>query len=134
MGLQKQIREDMVAAMKSKDRKTVDLLRVVAGEFGREMNNGIELQDDQVTAILKRMERDAKVMGNLNEVEILGKYLPTMLGKEQIKTIIGGIIHKNEYSGMQDMGRVMSTIKTHPMKSQIDGKLASEITKALLTQ
>ena len=133
MGLQTQIREDMVAAMKSKDRETVSLLRVVAGEFGREMNNGIELQDDQVTAILKRMKKDAIIMSNLNEVEILNKYLPTMLDKEQVKTIIGGIIHKNEYSGMQDMGRVMSTIKTHPMKSQIDGKLASSITKELLT-
>lgn len=134
MSLQSQIREDMVAAMKTGNNEVRDFLRVVAGEFGREMNNGIELQDERVIVILKRMEKDAKLMGNLNEVEILDKYLPNLLHKEQIKTIIGGIIHKNQYSGMQDMGRVMSTIKTHPMKSQIDGKLASEITRELLTQ
>jgi len=134
MSLQSQIRNDMVAAMKSRDRDTVDLLRVVAGEFGREMNNGIELHDDQVIAILKRMTKDAKVMGNHGEVEILKKYLPEMLGENQIKTIVAGIVQKNSYSGMQDMGKVMGTIKNHPMSDMIDGKLASVITKELLTQ
>jgi len=154
MSLQSQIRNDMVAAMKSRDKNTVELLRVVAGEFGREMNNGIELQDDQVTAILKRMKKDAIIMGNLNEVEILNKYLPTILGETQIKTIVGGIIQKNGYSGMQNMGKVMGTLKTqkngysgmqnmgkvmgtlktHPMSAQIDNKIASRITKELLTQ
>jgi len=134
MSLQSQIRNDMVAAMKSRDKNTVELLRVVAGEFGREMNNGIELQDDQVTAILKRMKKDAIIMGNLNEVEILNKYLPTILGETQIKTIVGGIIQKNGYSGMQNMGKVMGTLKTHPMSAQIDNKIASRITKDLLTQ
>ncbi|MHA1171055.1 MAG: GatB/YqeY domain-containing protein, partial [Candidatus Heimdallarchaeota archaeon] len=92
------------------------------------------LQDDQVTAILKRMKKDAIIMGNLNEVEILNKYLPTILGETQIKTIVGGIIQKNGYSGMQNMGKVMGTLKTHPMSAQIDNKIASRITKDLLTQ
>ena len=134
MSLQKRIREDMVNAMKTRDTEVVSLLRVVAGEFGREMNNGIELQDDQVVAILKRMVKDAKVMGNHGEVEILKKYIPEMLGESQIKTIVAGIIKKNSYSGMQDMGKVMGTIKNHPMGDIIDGKVASVITKELLTQ
>ena len=134
MSLQSQIREDMVAAMKSRDTDVVSLLRVVAGEFGREMNNGIELHDDQVLAILKRMVKDAKVMGNHGEVEILKKYLPEMLGETQIKTIVAGIIQKNSYSSMQDMGKVMGTIKNHPMGDMIDGKIASQITKELLTK
>ena len=134
MGLQKQIREDMVAAMKNRDTEIVSLLRVVAGEFGREMKSSKELSDDEAIKVIRRMSENAKELNNLNEVEILGKYLPVMLGDTQIKTIISGIIHKNQYSGMQDMGKVMSTIKTHPMKPQIDGKLASNITRELLTQ
>ena len=134
MSLQSQIRNDMVAAMKNRDRDTVDLLRVVAGEFGREMNNGIELQDDQVVAILKRMVKDAKTMGNHGEVEILDKYLPSMLEETQIKTIVAGIIQKNGYSGIQNMGKVMGTLKNHPMTAQIDNKIASRFTKELLTQ
>lgn len=126
MSLQKQIREDMINAMKTKDTETVSLLRVVAGEFGREMNNGIELQDDQVTAILKRMKKNAIIMGNLNEIEILNKYLPTILSETQTKTIVGGIIQKNGYSEMRNIDKVMSTLKTHPKSTQIDEELLSK--------
>ena len=135
MGLQSKIREDMVTAMKSRDRETVDFLRVVAGEFGREMKDArVELTDDKVIAILKKMKENAIELGNLGEVEILDKYLPVMLGEFQVKTIVGGIVQKNNYSGMQDMGKVMGTLKSHPMTAQIDGKLASQITRELLTQ
>ena len=135
MSLQSKIREDMVAAMKLRDRDTVDLLRVVAGEFGREMKDvRVELTDDKVIAILKKMKENAIELGNLGEVVILDKYLPQMLGEFQVKTIVGGIIQKNNYSSMQDMGKVMGTLKSHPMTAQIDGKLASQITKELLNQ
>jgi len=130
MGLQSQIREDMVAAMKNRDRDTVDLLRVVAGEFGRKMNNGIELQDDEVIAILRKMKENAIEMDNLGEVEILDKYLPQMLGENQIRLAINHIIQENGYSGMQDMGKVMAELKS----PSIDGKIASRIVREILSQ
>ena len=131
MNLQKQIREDMIAAMKSRDTETVSLLRVVAGEFGR---IGKDLTDEQVIKVLKKMSENAKELGNLNEILILKKYLPEMLGKLQTRTIIGGIIQKNQYCGMKDMGKVMGTLKTHPMSTQIDGKIASGIVRELLSK
>ena len=131
MNLQKQIREDMIAAMKSRDTETVSLLRVVAGEFGR---IGKDLTNEQVIKVLKKMSENAKELGNLNEILILKKYLPEMLGKQQTRTIIGGIIQKNQYGGMKDMGKVMRTLKTHPMSTQIDGKIASGIVKELLSK
>ena len=135
MCLQSQIREDMVAAMKSRDTDVVSLLRVVAGEFGREMKDvSKELSDEEATKVIRKMSENAKELGNLNEVLILEKYLPQMLGEYQIKTIVGGIIQKNQYSGMQDMGKVMGTLKTHPMTALIDGKIASQITRELLTK
>lgn len=133
MNLQTKIREDMVAAMKTRDTETVSILRVAAGEFGREMNNGIELKDDRVIAILKKMVENAKELGNDSEAEILEKYLPEMLGENQIKVIVAGIINKNGFSGMKDMGKVMVEIKSLPSASQIDGKLASQITRDLLS-
>jgi len=131
MSLQTQIREDMIAAMKSRDTETVSLLRVVAGEFGRV---GKDLSDEEALKVLRKMSENATELGNLEEVEILDKYLPQMLGEFQLKTIIGGIIQKNQYSGMQDMGKVMGTLKSHPMTAQIDGKIASQITRELLSQ
>jgi len=130
MSLQTQIREDMIAAMKSRETEKVSLLRVVAGEFGRV---GKDLTDEQAIKVLRKMSENATELGNLGEVEILDKYLPQMLGEYQIKTIVGGIIQKNGYTGMQDMGKVMGTLKEHPMSSQIDGKIASSITRELLS-
>jgi uncharacterized protein YqeY len=131
MSLQTQIREDMVNAMKSRDTETVSLLRVVAGEFGR---IGKDLSDEEATKVIRKMVENAKELGNLNEVEILDKYLPQMLGEFQIKTIVGGIIQANKFSGMQDMGKVMTIIKNHPMSAEIDGKLASQIVRELLSK
>jgi len=134
MSLQTQIREDMIAAMKNRDTETVSLLRVVAGEFGREMKSSKELSDDEALKVIRKMSENAKELGNQGEVDILDKYLPQMLGEYQIRTIVGGIIQKNKYSGMPDMGKVMTTLKSHPMTALIDGKLASQLTKELLTQ
>jgi uncharacterized protein YqeY len=133
MSLQKQIREDMVAAMKTRDNEVRDFLRVVAGEFGRKMDNGIELSDDEVITILKRMKKDAIIMENLNEVEILEKYLPQMLTEEQIRLAVNSTINTMGYSGMKDMGAVMKEIKNFGTSDRIDMKLANTIVRELLS-
>jgi uncharacterized protein len=131
MSLQTQIREDMVAAMKTRDRDTVDLLRVVAGEFGREMKDVTkELSDEEALKVIRKMSENAKELGNQAEVDILDKYLPQMFSESHIVLIVNEIIQQNGYSGMQDMGKVMSQLKS-PL---IDGKIASRVTRELLTK
>lgn len=127
MTLQEQIREDMVDAMKSKDTQTVSLLRVVAGEFGRV---GKDLSDEQALKVIRKMSENAKELGNQKEVEILDKYLPQMLDENQITLLVNEIIHQNGYSGMKDMGKVMSQLKS----PQIDGKISSKIVKEMLSK
>ena len=129
MTLHEKINSDMISAMKSRDRDVVDLLRVVKGEFGRV---GKDLTDDQAIPVIRKMVENAKELGNEGEVLILEKYLPEMLGEQQIKTLVAGIIQKNGYQGMKDMGNVMKAVKSLPSASQIDGKLASQITRDLL--
>ena len=130
MNLQEQIRLDMVSAMKNREAETLSLLRVVAGEFGR---IGKELTDEQVVKVLRKMVENATELGNLNEVKILDKYLPKMLGEGQIKEIIAGIINKNGFAGIKDMGKVMAELKKVPVASQIDGKIASGFVKEMLS-
>lgn len=135
MSLQKQIREDMVNAMKTKNRDTLDLLRVVAGEFGREMKDARkELSDDEAMKVIRKMSDNAKELGNLGEVEILDKYLPSMLSEAQIRVAVNSIIQEMGYSTMKDMGAVMKDIKKLGTASQIDGKIASKITREILSQ
>ena len=125
MTLQKQIKADMVTAMKTKDTETLSLLRVVTGEFSRV---GKELSDDEVLKVLRKMSNDAEGLGNDDEVEILEKYLPQMFTETHIRLAVNKIIQDNDYSGMKDMGNVMKELKS----PSIDNKLASNIVREML--
>ena len=129
MTLQEQIRKDMVNSMKSGNRETTDLLRVVAGEFGRV---GKEVTDEQAIKVIRRMSENAKELDNQSEVNILDKYLPQMLSEAQIRLAVDSIIQENGYSSMKDMGAVMKEIKSLGTAPQIDGKVASGIVREML--
>lgn len=135
MKLQDKIKDDLTQSMINKDTERKDLLRVVIGEFSRtDHYNKIskELPDDVVTEVITKLVKNAKIMGNDNEIEILSDYLPTMLGEVQLETLISGIINKNSYSTMKDMGKVMSELRSK-YGSIYDGKMASLLVKNLLS-
>jgi uncharacterized protein YqeY len=125
MKLQEKIKADLVTAMKNKDENVKSLLRVVIGEINRV---GKDISDDELVKIIRKMKENASEMGNTNEVEILNTYLPVMLEPKQLEILIKGIINKNGYDGMKDMGKVMKELRDN-YGSTYDGKLASEIVK-----
>ena len=53
MGLQKQIKKDLMAAMKAKDEKKKSALRILMGEFGRHADK--EISDGDVIKIVKKL-------------------------------------------------------------------------------
>lgn len=134
MTLQEQLKTDMRAAMKNKDTETLGVLRVAVGDISRIKDKKgkplLNPTNDDIITMLKSMSENAKVMGADSEVLILESYLPQMMTEDQIRLVITEVIEENGYSGMQDMGKVMQEIKS-PM---IDGKIASNITRELLTQ
>ena len=95
---------------------------------------GKDLTDEQAIPIIRKMVENAKELENQGEVDILEKYLPNMIGENQIKIIVAGLINKHGFSGMQDMGKVMGEIKKLPIATHIDGKLASSIVRELLSK
>lgn len=125
MKLQEKIKLDMVTAMKNKDEDVKSLLRVVMGELNQ---IGKDVSDDVVVGVIKKMKQNAIEMKNDREVEILDSYLPTMLESKQLETLIKGIINKNNFEGMKDMGKVMGILKLE-YNGSYDGKMASEIVK-----
>jgi len=137
MTLQETIKNDLVVAMKSKNVETTSLLRVVLGEFStvasRMPNNTDKvLPDDLAIKEIRRMYENAKLMQNQFEMDTLDKYLPKMLSEDDIKNIVSKIISENNFSGVQNMGKVMMEIKKHPNSTMIDNKIASNIVKELL--
>ena len=127
MTLQERIQSDIKTSMLNKDVEKLSLLRVIKGEINREAK---ELPDDRIISILRRMKENAEMMDNQIEIKILNEYLPAMLGEKQIETLILGIISKNGYNRMKDMGKVMTELKVYG--SQVDGKIASGIVRKLL--
>jgi uncharacterized protein len=125
MKLQEKIKADLITAMKNKDENVKSLLRVVIGEINRV---GKDISDDELVKIIRKMKENASEMGNDKEVEILKNYLPVMLEPKQLEILIIGIINKNGYEGMKDMGKVMKDLRDN-YGSTYDGKLASEIVK-----
>jgi len=149
MKLQELIKKDLSEAMKAKDTKKLSLLRLVVSEFNRV---GKELSDEEVTKELRRMVKDLnvnihallsyeqtdniikKIQKNQYEIDILEKYLPKMLGDNQIKIIISNIISDNNFSGMKDMGKVMSKLNSLENSKLIDNRKASVYVKEILNK
>lgn len=126
--LQEQISLDLRTAMKNKDENTKSLLRVVIGEFSRE---GKELSDEQVIKIVKKMKENAVEMNNQIEIDILDKYIPQMISKDELYGAIFALVKLNNITDMKGMGKVMSELKTQ-YGTRYDGKVASEIFKSII--
>jgi uncharacterized protein YqeY len=58
MTIQKQIKQDLTAAIKAKEEKRKEALRVIIGEFGRSKKK--ELSDDEVSKILIKLMKSEK--------------------------------------------------------------------------
>jgi len=142
MNLQETIQDNLKKAMKSKDKETMSLLRVVIGDMGRKIGStgkyGIDLTDDQVLKIIRKGVKDAKTIFDINgsddaerEIKILSEYLPSMLVSDKLETIITDIITTNSFSGKDDMGKVMSNLKQN-YGGTYDGRLASQLVRKIL--
>ena len=83
MNIQKQIKQDLSAAIKAKDNQRKDTLRVIMGEFGRLDKK--ELSNDEAVKILKKLMKSEKELldrkGDETDSEfirIIETYLPKM--------------------------------------------------------
>jgi len=66
-----------------------------------------------------------------NELNIVEKFLPQQLTREEINTIVTNIITKIDAQTMADMGRVMKEVM-NITKGSADGKVISELVREQL--
>ena len=127
--LQEKIQLDLKNAIINKDESRKSLLRVVIGEFNRE---GKILNDDLVIKILKKLKENAEIMNNQDEIKILDEYLPAYLDEVKTKQIILDIIRENNFSGLNNIGKVIVCVKNSDYSNLVDYKIVSTIAKELL--
>jgi uncharacterized protein YqeY len=136
MELQKQISEDLVAAMKAKDTTTLNVLRVLKGEIqrGEQSSSGkIELSDADIVKLVKKsIDGINETGGDQSEVAVLEKYMPKQMTEFEINLSVTSLILANGYNSPKDMGKIMAYFNQN-YAGQYDGKLLSEVVKNLLT-
>lgn len=114
MGLQEQIKKDLMAAMKARDEEKKSILRLIMGEFGRQAQK--ELTDDAVIAILKKMIKSEREVlerkgedGNNRFIDVIEAYLPRLASEQEIAAWITENIDFAQFKNkMQAMGKIMA--------------------------
>ena len=147
MNLREQINQDVKNAMKAKDTKKRDALRLLVSAFKQiEVDERRELSDDDVIKIiqtqLKRRKdaakqykdagRDDLMQVELDEISYYETYLPAQLSDDELKDALEEIIKKLGASSMKDMGKVMGSASKQ-LAAKADGKRINECVKTLLS-
>ena len=144
--LKEKLLNDLKDSMKEKDevkKNTVQMVRAAILQI--EKDKGIEVTDDQIIEIIAKESKKRKdaavdfeksgredlINQNTRELEILSKYLPKQLSKEEIEDIVKKVIDKVSATTMKDMGIVMKEAKLE-IGAAADGKTINEVVKSLL--
>lgn len=144
--MKEELLNELKDAMRTKDelkKNTITMLR--ASILQNEKDNQKILTDEEIQVLVskevkKRSESiDDYIKGDrqdiveqLNkEIEILSKYLPKQLTREEIEVLVKESVSNVGASSAKDMGKVMQDLKSK-VSGKADGKLVSEIVKDLL--
>lgn len=145
MSLEKQIMEEMKAAMKAKDTVALQALRAIKSAFllaKTEAGAGDGLSAEQEMKIVQKQVKQRKDSAaifieqgrqdlaepELAEAAVLEKFLPEALSEEEIEKVVIVTIEKTGAEGMKDMGKVMGIVSKE-LAGQADGKTISGIVR-----
>jgi len=136
---------DLSAAMKSKDRDRLDVLRMMKSKVLL-INARGDLPDAEVIKILqkyakslkdaieetKKVNRPDAVKKLEGELKIVEEYLPKMMSEAEAKSIVGQTITEIGATSIKDTGKVMKAIMGKGLN--IDGSLVSRLVGEALKQ
>lgn len=121
-----ELKDEIKAAMKAKDKVRLSILRQVHGEIKNiEVNERRDIEDADVDAMLKRLIKQTRETldgsikaGNDRErtdmlteqVTILESYLPKQVEGAELTALIDEVLAETGASTKKDMGRVMGAL------------------------
>ena len=146
MNLRETINQDVKNAMKAKETKKRDALRLLTSAFKQiEVDERKDLNDDDVIKIIQKevkkrndaatqykdASREDLMQIELDEIAIYEPYLPAQLSDEELTLTVKDIISKVGATTMKDMGKVMG-MASKELAGKADGKRINECVKKLL--
>jgi len=126
MSLKTRLKEQQILAMRAKDKSRLGTIRMLLAAIKQiEIDDRVELNDDQVTAVVVKSVKQRKDsitqfekanrtdLADIEKAElaILQEFLPQPLTSDEVKTLIEQAVAASGANGMQDMGKVMGLLK-----------------------
>lgn len=142
-----EIRNEMVAAMKAKQKERKDVLSLLLGEMKNvEINNRTPLSDEEGNqVILKQIKQLNETMSltpadrtDIIEeckfaISVLQEYAPQMMNADEIKVVIEDTLKELsiEVPSGKDKGNIMKLLMPK-VKGKADGKLVNELLASMM--
>lgn len=140
------LKQDMIDAMKEKDKDRLTTIRMIKGDLDKEhidkkreindellievVNRGIKQRKDSIIEFEKGGRSDL-IEKTQAEINILQSYLPEQLSDEEVISIIDSAFDIIKPEGPRDMGKVMKEVSPK-LKGKADMGHVSEIIKSKL--
>lgn len=140
------LKQDMIEAMKNKDKERLTVIRMVKASMDQEhidrkreindellidvVNKQIKMRKDSISEFEKGGRIDL-IEKTQSEIDMLMVYLPEQLSSEEVVKIIEEIFAEVKPEGQRDMGKVMKEA-TAKLKGKADMKEVSSIIKEKL--
>ncbi len=141
------ILNDIIIAMKSKDKDKLATLRLLKGAIQlEEISKKADLTDDEIISIIsKQIKTRSESMENFKkanrkdlitkteqEIEILNEYMPKQLSKEEVVNIIKLAFDEIKPTSIKQMKEIMAYLNPK-LKGRTDMKMVSQIVKEKLS-
>ena len=148
MELFEKVSKDIVAAMKAKDKVTLEALRNIKKVFieAKTAPGANDSLDDAVALkILQKLAKQGHDSADLYtqqnrpdlaeaemaQVRVIESYLPKAMSNEEIEAAVKEIIAQTGASSIKEMGKVMG-VASKQLAGKDDGKAISDVVKRLL--
>lgn len=148
MSLEQSIMADLKAAMLSKNEAGLRAIRAIKSAIllaktsagGKELSAEDEVkmlqklvkQRQESISIYETQNREDLAAPEREEVAIISKYLPAMMGEEEVRAAVKAAIEQTGAKSPAEMGKVMGVV-TKTLAGKADNKLVSALVKELLS-
>ena len=147
MTMMEVVTNDLTAAMKEQDKFKLSVLRMLKSALQLEkISKKHDLDDNEVIAVIKKQVKTRKdsivefekfnkteEVEKLNkEIEVLTKYLPPELSKEELEKALDEIFAEVKPESIKDMGKIMKAVSSK-LGNSVDMSLVSSLVKEKLS-
>lgn len=146
MSLLDTLKKDMISAMKSKDKDTLSVVRMLKASVQNEqIKVGHDLTPDEENALMAKEYKQRKdslaefekggrqdlVDATQKEMAVVVKYMPKQMTADEVQKVVEETINEVNAESMKDFGKVMGAIMPK-VKGKADGKVVNETVKKVL--